>query len=302
MPDSSSRSPWRGRPQRVGGGVGQLGHRRLAAVPPRLPRNVPSPSPTHRAAARPWLDTSLTIDQRVAALLSQMTLDEKIGQMTQIESDSIDPGRHRHVPAGQHPGQRQRQPTPARTTPQNWYAMVDGYQQAALGTRLGIPIMYGVDMVHGASHLTGTTIFPHNIGLGATRDPALVTQVCRVTAEESAAAGVRWAFGPVVAVPQDVRWGRTYEGYGEDTDLVSQLGAACITGLQGDDLDEPDIDAGHCEALPGRWRDGLRHVHPEHHGHPVPARPGRSRTWTTPPSPGCSCRRIRRPSRLARGS
>ena len=225
----------------LAGRVGRLGHRRLAASRLAAGRHAvaaaASPSPSPSLAARPWLDASLTLDERVAALLSQMTLDEKIGQMTQIESDSIDPAGTATYLLGSILASGSGNP-PGENNAQNWYAMVDGYQQAALGTRLGIPIMYGVDMVHGASHLTGTTIFPQNIGLGATRDPALVTQVCRVTAEESAAAGVRWAFGPVVAVPQDVRWGRTYEGYGESPKLVSRLGSACIKGLQGQDLSD----------------------------------------------------------------
>jgi len=84
--------------------------------------------------------------------------------------------------------------------------MINGYQQAALATRLGIPILYGADMVHGDSHMTGTTVFPHNIGLGATHDAALVQQECQVAAAETYASGVRWTFGPVIAVPQDVRW------------------------------------------------------------------------------------------------
>ena len=100
--------------------------------------------------------------------------------------------------------------------------MVDGYQQAALGTRLGIPILYGVDAVHGQSHVVGATIFPHEVGLGATHDAALVEQVGRVTALETSATGIRWTFGPIVAVPQDVRWGRTYEAFGQDPDLVTR--------------------------------------------------------------------------------
>ena len=90
----------------------------------------------------------------------------------------------------------------------------------------------------------GATIFPHNVGLGATHDPALVKQVCQVTAAEMNAAGVRWTFGPVVAVPQDVRWGRTYESYGENTDLVSKLGTSCLTGLQGTSLTDPNTVVG----------------------------------------------------------
>ena len=178
---------------------------------------------------------------RVAALLGRMTLAEKIGQMTQVENGSIDPGASAAAVVGSILSGGDGAPQP--NTPQAWYDMVGGYQQAALGTRLGIPILYGFDAVHGSSNVAGATIFPHNIGMGATHDPALVTQACAVTAREMNAVGVRWTFGPVVAVPQDVRWGRTYEGYGETTDLVSLLGTACVSGLQGSSLTAPDTAA-----------------------------------------------------------
>jgi beta-glucosidase len=114
--------------------------------------------------------------------------------------------------------------------------MVKAYQDAALGTRLGIPILYGVDAVHGHNNVVGATIFPQQVGLGAAHDPDLVNRIGQATAAEMAATGVRWNFGPVVAVPQDVRWGRAYEGYGEDPAAVSDLATAFIDGLQGDDL------------------------------------------------------------------
>jgi beta-glucosidase len=189
---------------------------------------APSGSPS---SGRPWMDAALPVDDRVAALLGQMSLDEKIGQMTQIEKNAIDATDAAAFGLGSILSGGGGFPTP--NTGQAWYAMVDAYQQAALGTRLGIPILYGVDAVHGHNNVEGATIFPHNVGLGAANDPALVEQVCNATALEMNATGIRWTFGPVVAVPQDIRWGRTYEGYGETTDLVSALGAACIDGLQG---------------------------------------------------------------------
>ena len=117
--------------------------------------------------------------------------------------------------------------------------MVDGFQDAALGTRLGIPILYGADGVHGHGNVGGAVIFPQQVGLGATRDPELVEEIGGVTASEMAATGVRWNYAPVVAVPQDIRWGRTYESYGEQTELVSELGAASVRGLQGAELADP---------------------------------------------------------------
>ena len=201
-------------------------------------RQAASGSPS---AGRPWMDATTPIDDRVAALLGQMTLDEKIGQMTQIEKNAIDAGTAAAFNLGSILSGGGGFPDP--NTPQTWYDMVNAYQQAALGTRLGIPILYGVDAVHGHNNVEGATIFPQNVGLGATNDPSLVGQVCTATALEMNATGIRWDFGPVVAVPQDVRWGRTFEGYGENTDLVSRLGSGCVKGLQGSGLSADDTSA-----------------------------------------------------------
>ena len=121
--------------------------------------------------------------------------------------------------------------------------MVDGFQAQALSTRLGIPIIYGVDAVHGHGNVKGATIFPHNIGLGATRDPGLVQRVGAITAEEVRATGIPWNFAPCLCVTRDARWGRSYESFGEDPLLVSVLGTAAVAGLQGHrqrDLDQND--------------------------------------------------------------
>jgi beta-glucosidase len=193
------------------------------------------------AAGRPWMDASKPVADRVAALVSQMTLDEKIGQMTQIEKNAIDAPTSAQFFLGSILSGGGGYPDP--NTAAAWYDMVNAYQQAALGTRLGIPIIYGVDAVHGHNNVAGATIFPQNVGLGATNDPALVQQVCATTALEMNATGIRWDFGPVIAVPQDIRWGRTYEGFSENTDLVSRLGTACIKGLQGSSLSADDTSA-----------------------------------------------------------
>jgi beta-glucosidase len=129
---------------------------------------------------------------------------------------------------------------PDPNTPESWAAMVDGFQSAALDSYLGIPLIYGVDAVHGHSNVVGTVIFPHNVGLGAANNPELMVEIGRVTAQEMIATGIYWNYAPVVAVPQDIRWGRTYEAYSENTDLVSSLAAAYVNGLQGDDLAAPD--------------------------------------------------------------
>ena len=172
----------------------------------------------------------MKISERVDDLLTKMTLEEKIGQMTQVDQRAIEPEDVRRWFFGSVLSGGGANPEP--NNPQNWADMVLGFQKAALETRLQIPLIYGVDAVHGHSNVIGATIFPHNIGLGATRDPDLVKRIGRATALETSATGVYWNFAPCVAVPQDIRWGRTYEGFSEDTELVAELGAAYVYGLQ----------------------------------------------------------------------
>jgi len=117
--------------------------------------------------------------------------------------------------------------------------MYDNFQKHALKTRLRIPLLYGVDSVHGHSNVLGAVIFPHNIGLGCTRNAALVQKIMQITAEETRATGINWAFSPCVTVPQDQRWGRTYEGYSEDPAIVRDLAGPAVIGLQTDSLDNP---------------------------------------------------------------
>ena len=177
-----------------------------------------------------YMDPEAAIQDRVEDLLVRMTLAEKIGQMTLVEKNSIkDKDITDKFIGGLLSGGGG---YPSRNTPEGWSEMVNGFQEYALQTRLGIPLIYGVDAVHGHGNLRGATIFPQNIGLGATRDPDLVERIGQTTAVEMAATGIYWNFAPVVAVPQDIRWGRTYEGYSENTELVSKLGAAYIKGLQ----------------------------------------------------------------------
>ncbi|MCW5966131.1 MAG: glycoside hydrolase family 3 protein, partial [Bryobacterales bacterium] len=120
-----------------------------------------------------------------------------------------------------------------------WTAMYNRYQERAMATRLGIPLLHGVDAVHGHNNVLGAVIFPHNIGLGCTRDAALVEEIARVTAREMKATGIHWTFAPAVTVPQDIRWGRTYEGFSEDPEVVRVLGEAAVRGLQGESLGNP---------------------------------------------------------------
>jgi beta-glucosidase len=184
-----------------------------------------------------YRDPTLTIEERVEDLLARMTLAEKIGQMTQVEKNSITPQDVGYHKIGSILSGGGGNPTP--NTPSAWREMVTGFQDAALATRLGIPLIYGVDAVHGHNNMWSATVFPHNVGLGATRNPALVAETARVTARELLAVGVHWDFAPAVSVPQNPSWGRTYEGFSSDTAVVSELGAAYIRGLQTDNLEDP---------------------------------------------------------------
>ena len=171
-----------------------------------------------------------THEAAAEALLQRMSLAEKIGQMTQVEKNSIEPADVAAYYIGSVLSGGGGVPTP--NTPENWAKMVRGFQDAALTTPLAIPLIYGVDAVHGHNNVHGAVIFPHNVGLGATNDPELVAETARITALELLATGVHWNFAPAVSVPQDIRWGRSYEGYSEDTSIVTRLGTAYVKGLQ----------------------------------------------------------------------
>ena len=171
-----------------------------------------------------------SVRERVSELLAQMTLDEKIGQMTQIVKDSI--GKDVIVDyflgsvlsgGGGHP---------YINNLENWVAMTDGFQADALTTRLGIPIVYGLDAIHGRAEMYGATVFPQPIGLGATRDEDLVRRIGQATAQEMLAAGVQWNFSPIIAVPRTFAGEGHMVGSGETTNLVSKLGVAYLQGLQ----------------------------------------------------------------------
>lgn len=169
--------------------------------------------------------------EEIAQLIADMTPAEKIGQMTQVSMSTVSPAEVAEHSIGSVLSGGQDNPTPNNAAV--WVEMVGSYLDAAAGSRLGIPLVYGVDAVHGHSNVGGSTIFPHNIGLGAAADENLVRRIGHATATEMLATRVRWTFAPTVAVAHDIRWGRTYESYGRDPNLVSRLGAALIEGLQG---------------------------------------------------------------------
>lgn len=169
-------------------------------------------------------------DSDIQQIVDQMTLQDKIGQMVLIDKNAITPDdvRRKSIGGVLSGGGG----NPKDNTPEQWYEMVKEFQVAALDSKLKIPIFYGVDAVHGNGNLKGAVIFPHNIGLGATRNAALVAETAKVTAQEVKATGANWNFAPVLSMPEDYRWGRVYECYGSDIQLVSELGVAYIKGLQ----------------------------------------------------------------------
>ncbi len=173
-----------------------------------------------------------TLEEQVEAMLGSMTLDEKIGQMTQAERGAltnVSDIKTYHLGSLLSGGGS----SPASNTAAAWADMYDGYQTYALATRLKIPLLYGIDAVHGHNNVKGATIFPHNIGLGATRDPELVKRASAVIAKEVAGTGIDWTFAPCIAVPRDERWGRTYEGFGETPELQVMMAPAAVEGFQG---------------------------------------------------------------------
>jgi beta-glucosidase len=172
-------------------------------------------------------------EQRIQQILASMTLEEKVGQMTQPEIAAITPDEVKQYNigsvlngGGSWPGKDK------HATQQSWLDLADAYWTASKSTRLGIPAIWGIDAVHGNNNVYGATVFPHNIGLGAAQDPCLVRDVAGATARQIRATGQDWAFSPTLAVVQDDRWGRTYEGFSEDPRITRAYGYADIEGLQ----------------------------------------------------------------------
>ena len=178
-------------------------------------------------------------DAKVQALLSQMTIEEKVGQMTQANQANLkDPSDVEKYFLGSLLSGGSSDPKTGNGVV-DWTDHYDSLQSRTQNTRLRIPILYGIDAVHGHSNVLNATLFPHNIGLGCTRNPQLIMRAARITAIETRATGINWTFAPCVAVPRDERWGRTYEGFGEDPELARTLGEAAVRGYQGTDLSDP---------------------------------------------------------------
>ncbi|XP_047082596.1 beta-glucosidase BoGH3B-like [Lolium rigidum] len=178
-----------------------------------------------------YKDASARVEARVRDLLGRMTLSEKAGQMAQIERTVVSSRALTELGAGSVLSSGGSAPHD-RASPSDWASMVDDAQRLALSSRLAIPILYGTDAVHGHNNVLAATVFPHNAGLGASRDAELVRKIGEATALEVRATGIHWAFAPCVAVCRDPRWGRCYESYSEDPEIVRSL-TTLVTGLQG---------------------------------------------------------------------
>lgn len=197
-------------------------------------------TPEANTAKAPPLSRS---DPQIDEILAQMTLQEKVGQMTQPNKDYlVEPSDIATYFLGSVLSGGDADP-PGSNSAKDWLEMVEGFEAHAQNTRLKIPLLYGVDAVHGHSNVVGAVIFPHNIGLGATRDADLVERIGRATAAEMIATSIPWTFAPAVTVPRDERWGRTYEGFSEEPQVAGELGAATVRGLQGTDLAAPETVA-----------------------------------------------------------
>ncbi len=183
-------------------------------------------------------DKDAALEEKVAALLKKMTVEEKVGQTVQGDIASITPAdmKKYHLGSvlnggGSAPGNDEFAP------PGKWLALADEFYAASIDTSdggVGIPMIWGTDAMHGHSNIVGAVLFPHNVGLGATRNPKLLGEIARVTAEQVRTTGFEWTFAPTVTVPQDDRWGRAYEGYSEDPGVVASFAGVFVKGLQGE--------------------------------------------------------------------
>lgn len=218
----------------------------ILGAAPAVARQDAAPAPAGQTVANPerWPAAKspalvdAATERKIDAIIASMTLEEKVGQMVQGDIASIKPEDLRKYPLGSILAGGNSPPLSGddRSPASEWIATMRAFRAVAMEQRAGnkrIPLLFGVDAVHGNSNIVGAVIFPHNIGLGAAHDPELIRRIGVATAAETAAAGINWAFGPTVAVPQDDRWGRSYEGYSEDPSLVASYAGPMVEGLQG---------------------------------------------------------------------
>jgi beta-glucosidase len=228
-----------------------LGCKDAAKEEPAAPAKVEDPAAVHPEIwpTPKWpFAQDAALEEKVATLLKKMTVEEKVGQVIQGDIASMTPEdmKKYHLGSilaggGSAPGGDERAPA------KDWLALADQFYAASVDTSnggVGIPMIWGIDAMHGHSNIVGAVLFPHNVGLGATHNPKLLGDIARVTAEQVRSTGIEWTFAPTVTVPQDDRWGRTYEGYSEDPGIVASYAGAFVKGLQGDP-GSPDFLKGH---------------------------------------------------------
>jgi beta-glucosidase len=200
-------------------------------------------------AASPEAITNAVTEARISVLMAKMSLREKVGQTIQADIASIKPEDLRRYPLGSLLAGGNAAPHGDNRAPAaDWLSMIRAFRGVAAETRPGqtsIPLIFGIDAVHGHNKILGATVFPHNIGLGAARDPGLIRRIGRATAEEVAVTGADWTFGPTVAVPRDYHWGRSYEGYAEDPEVVATYSGPMTLGLQGELVAGQPLDRRH---------------------------------------------------------
>ena len=186
------------------------------------------------------------LEARIDALLARMTPEQKVGQLIQADIDSITPDDLRHFPLGSVLNGADVAPGNDKlASPREWLKLADRFYEASMAAPRGVPVVWATDAVHGDNNIPGATIFPHNLGLGAARDPALIRRIGAITALEVRVTGLDWTFAPTVAVVRDARWGRSYESYGGNPRLVAECGAALVEGLQGRAGTPEFLDAAH---------------------------------------------------------
>ena len=210
-------------------------------------KEAPTVHPQRWPKLHPVLARDPQLESRVAQLLSRLTPAQKVGQLIQADIGSITPDDLRHYPLGSILNGGNSSPRDDKlAAPSEWLTLADRFYDAAMAASpIGLPLLWGTDAVHGHNNIPGATIFPHNIGLGAARDPELIRRIGEITALEVRVTGLDWAFSPTVAVARDARWGRTYESFAENPGLVREYAAAMVEGLQGVPGTPQFLDAAH---------------------------------------------------------
>ncbi|WP_082448132.1 MULTISPECIES: glycoside hydrolase family 3 protein [unclassified Sphingomonas] len=215
----------------------------LGAASAAPAQTVPAPAPAATVHPELWpranwpYKTDAKIEARIADLLKRMTVEEKVGQVIQGDIASLTPADVKRYHLGSVLNGGNSAPNNDEFAPASeWLKLADRFYEASVDKSdggVGIPVIWGTDAVHGHSNIVGATLFPHNVGLGAMRDPALMRRIAQATAAEIRATGIEWTFAPTITVPQDIRWGRAYEGYSSDPKLVASYVTQFIEGLQG---------------------------------------------------------------------